>query len=136
MRKILSMIRLENLHQIVRPVVLPSPDKESLCEFPVFRIPSAQFPVDKSDHIPIFHDDILRPEVAMRKADAMRLRKHSLKKTSDVAFWRALLVGVKKCFIEIVLGIKGAFEIYVSLDKMGFAFHIFYLPLSRDVDRL
>lgn len=120
MRKVLRMIRLKNLHQIVRPIVLPSPDKESFSEFPVFRIPSAQFPVDKGDHIPIFHDDILRPEVAMRKADAMGLRKHPLQKTSDMTFWSFLLIGIEKRFIEIVLGIKGAFDMCVSLDKMAF----------------
>lgn len=46
----------------------------------------------------------------MRKTNLAILGEHSVKETSDVAFWRVLLVGVNKRHVEIVLRIEGAFQ--------------------------
>lgn len=104
-----SMIRLKNLHQVIRPVILPSPDKECFRKFPIFWIPATHFPIDDGDDTSIFYHNILRSKVAMCKDNRMGLREHSIEKAFDMAFWCTPLVSVKKCYIEIFLRLKRTF---------------------------
>lgn len=52
----------------------------------------------------------------MREEDTVGSRKHSIEKTSNMAFWRAFLIGIQNCLIEIALGVKWAFQRKVSVE--------------------
>lgn len=69
----------------------------------------------------------------MGKTDLVRLRKHSMKKTSDVAFWCVLLVGISKRHIKIALRIVRAFQIIVSSEKVSIVLLIAYLCQKKSI---
>jgi hypothetical protein len=77
----------------------------------------------------------LRSKITMCEDNLMGLREHPIEKTFDVAFWCMLLVGVKKCCIEISLRLERTFpnnnQSWVKPSRFLDA-----KPLSGDVDRL